>query len=163
MPPGRTTGWERCLVTTSPLVGFRKAGDLGIVREPVRTNLDGVGFGKALGPETQSITNGLSVNHTADSVGKGRGHKFLAPCPVDLDSTVCLQCKNVTERKRFANSTCGFWACLYNHNFPTLSGENLMKVRASVKRICEKCKMVRRKGRVYVICKGNPRHKQRQG
>ncbi|MGF1578610.1 MAG: 50S ribosomal protein L36 [Gemmataceae bacterium] len=38
-----------------------------------------------------------------------------------------------------------------------------MKVRASVKRICEKCKMVRRKGRVYVICKGNPRHKQRQG
>ncbi|MES2789790.1 MAG: 50S ribosomal protein L36 [Planctomycetota bacterium] len=38
-----------------------------------------------------------------------------------------------------------------------------MKVRASVRRICEKCKMVRRKGRVYVICSANPRHKQRQG
>ena len=37
-----------------------------------------------------------------------------------------------------------------------------MKVRASVKRICENCKVVRRKGRVYVICT-NPRHKQRQG
>ncbi len=38
-----------------------------------------------------------------------------------------------------------------------------MKVRASVKRICEKCKIVRRNGRVRVICSANPRHKQRQG
>ncbi|MBR6435694.1 MAG: 50S ribosomal protein L36 [Thermoguttaceae bacterium] len=37
-----------------------------------------------------------------------------------------------------------------------------MKVRASVKRIGEKCKIVRRKGVVRVICE-NPRHKQRQG
>jgi large subunit ribosomal protein L36 len=37
-----------------------------------------------------------------------------------------------------------------------------MKVRASVKRICENCKMIRRKGRLLVICT-NPRHKQRQG
>lgn len=38
-----------------------------------------------------------------------------------------------------------------------------MKVRASVKKICKKCKLTRRKGRIYVICKSNPRHKQRQG
>jgi len=37
-----------------------------------------------------------------------------------------------------------------------------MKVKASVKKICQHCRIVRRKGRVYVICK-NPRHKQRQG
>jgi large subunit ribosomal protein L36 len=37
-----------------------------------------------------------------------------------------------------------------------------MKVRPSVKKICEHCMVVRRKGRVYVICK-NPKHKQRQG
>ncbi|MDP2695914.1 MAG: 50S ribosomal protein L36 [bacterium] len=37
-----------------------------------------------------------------------------------------------------------------------------MKVRASVKPICIKCKSVRRKGRVYIICV-NPKHKQRQG
>jgi large subunit ribosomal protein L36 len=37
-----------------------------------------------------------------------------------------------------------------------------MKVKASVKKICEHCKLVRRKGIVRVICK-NPRHKQRQG
>jgi large subunit ribosomal protein L36 len=37
-----------------------------------------------------------------------------------------------------------------------------MKVRSSVKRICENCKIVRRAGKIYVICT-NPRHKQRQG
>ncbi|MCD6216774.1 50S ribosomal protein L36 [bacterium] len=37
-----------------------------------------------------------------------------------------------------------------------------MKVRASVKKICNKCKIIKRKGRVIVICE-NPRHKQRQG
>ena len=37
-----------------------------------------------------------------------------------------------------------------------------MKVMASVKKICRKCKIVRRKGVVRVIC-ADPRHKQRQG
>jgi large subunit ribosomal protein L36 len=37
-----------------------------------------------------------------------------------------------------------------------------MKVRASVKPMCEKCKIIRRGGAVLVICQ-NPRHKQRQG
>ena len=38
-----------------------------------------------------------------------------------------------------------------------------MKVRASIKKICENCKIIRRKGTVMVICKKNPKHKQRQG
>jgi len=38
-----------------------------------------------------------------------------------------------------------------------------MKVRTSVKKICNKCKIVRRKGVVYVICSRDPKHKQRQG
>ncbi|MDP6251089.1 MAG: 50S ribosomal protein L36 [Verrucomicrobiota bacterium] len=38
-----------------------------------------------------------------------------------------------------------------------------MKVRASVKRLCEHCRVIRRKGVVRIICKSNPRHKQRQG
>ncbi len=37
-----------------------------------------------------------------------------------------------------------------------------MKVRASVKRMCEGCRIIRRHGKVRVICK-NPRHKQVQG
>ncbi|KAM3562534.1 hypothetical protein MY1884_001738 [Beauveria asiatica] len=44
-----------------------------------------------------------------------------------------------------------------------------MKVHSSVKKRCEHCKVVRRKagkrhnGYLYIICKANPRHKQRQG
>ncbi|MCQ9206224.1 MAG: 50S ribosomal protein L36 [Omnitrophica bacterium] len=37
-----------------------------------------------------------------------------------------------------------------------------MKVKASVKKICNKCKIIKRKRIVRVICK-NPKHKQRQG
>jgi large subunit ribosomal protein L36 len=37
-----------------------------------------------------------------------------------------------------------------------------MKVRSSVKKMCTKCKLIRRNGRVMVICT-NPKHKQRQG
>ncbi|MCX7824969.1 MAG: 50S ribosomal protein L36 [Verrucomicrobiae bacterium] len=37
-----------------------------------------------------------------------------------------------------------------------------MKVRSSVKRLCERCRIVRRKGVIRVICT-DPRHKQRQG
>ncbi|MFC2108478.1 50S ribosomal protein L36 [Candidatus Bipolaricaulota bacterium] len=37
-----------------------------------------------------------------------------------------------------------------------------MKVRASVKKMCARCKVIRRDGRVRVICR-NPKHKQRQG
>ncbi|SFV53865.1 LSU ribosomal protein L36p [hydrothermal vent metagenome] len=37
-----------------------------------------------------------------------------------------------------------------------------MKVRASVKKICNNCKIIKRKGVIRVICK-EVRHKQRQG
>lgn len=37
-----------------------------------------------------------------------------------------------------------------------------MKVRASVKKICPKCRIIKRKGKVMVICE-NPKHKQTQG
>jgi large subunit ribosomal protein L36 len=37
-----------------------------------------------------------------------------------------------------------------------------MKVRTSVKKICDSCKIVRRKGVVWVICKKSPKHKQKQ-
>jgi large subunit ribosomal protein L36 len=41
--------------------------------------------------------------------------------------------------------------------------DKTMKVRASVKRRTSDCQVVRRKGRVYIINKKNPRLKQRQG
>lgn len=38
-----------------------------------------------------------------------------------------------------------------------------MKVKASVKKMCPKCKTVRRGGYVRVVCKADKRHNQRQG
>ncbi|MBK5257258.1 MAG: 50S ribosomal protein L36 [Vicinamibacteria bacterium] len=37
-----------------------------------------------------------------------------------------------------------------------------MKVRSSVKKICVKCRVIKRQGVVRVIC-ANTKHKQRQG
>jgi len=37
-----------------------------------------------------------------------------------------------------------------------------MKVRSSVRKMCKKCKIIKRKGVIRVIC-DNPKHKQRQG
>lgn len=41
--------------------------------------------------------------------------------------------------------------------------KEIMKVRASIKKRSAECKIVRRKGRLYVINKKNPKFKQRQG
>ena len=43
-----------------------------------------------------------------------------------------------------------------------LKNERPMKVRPSVKPMCERCRVIKRHGRTIVIC-SNPRHKQRQG
>jgi large subunit ribosomal protein L36 len=37
-----------------------------------------------------------------------------------------------------------------------------VKISTSVKRRCERCKVIRRHGSVMIICT-NPKHKQRQG
>ncbi|MEK7069903.1 MAG: 50S ribosomal protein L36 [Patescibacteria group bacterium] len=38
-----------------------------------------------------------------------------------------------------------------------------MRVKTSIKTRCNDCKLVKRKGRLYNICKKTPKHKQRQG
>ena len=40
--------------------------------------------------------------------------------------------------------------------------ELVMKVSPSIRKRCAKCKIVKRKGVLFVICE-NPKHKQRQG
>lgn len=37
-----------------------------------------------------------------------------------------------------------------------------MKIRPSVKRMCNSCRLIKRHGKILVICQ-NPKHKQRQG
>ncbi|EIM83462.1 uncharacterized protein STEHIDRAFT_62958 [Stereum hirsutum FP-91666 SS1] len=56
-------------------------------------------------------------------------------------------------------------ACSHPHHHPSTPSSSLvfargMKVRSSVKKLCDSCHIVLRKGRVYVICSVNPRHKQ---
>jgi large subunit ribosomal protein L36 len=48
------------------------------------------------------------------------------------------------------------------YRFANSESTTPMKVRASVKKMCDKCRVIRRHGRVMVICT-NPKHKQRQG
>jgi large subunit ribosomal protein L36 len=48
------------------------------------------------------------------------------------------------------------------HNRIRAGDQEEMKVRASVKKICDKCKIIKREGVVRVICE-NKKHKQRQG
>ena len=50
-----------------------------------------------------------------------------------------------------------------HHVPPPLTEQRItMKVRPSVKPMCERCRVIKRHGRTMVICT-NPRHKQRQG
>ncbi|GMM28093.1 putative mitochondrial 54S ribosomal protein [Martiniozyma asiatica (nom. inval.)] len=43
-----------------------------------------------------------------------------------------------------------------------LNATRTYKIRTAVKKFCESCYITRRKGRVYVLCKANPKHKQKQ-
>ena len=42
------------------------------------------------------------------------------------------------------------------------NNQSIMKVRPSVKKMCDKCRVIKRHGKIMVICE-NAKHKQRQG
>ena len=65
----------------------------------------------------------------------------------------------MTPQKAELQEDCDFAKHKINHNTMEVTD---MKVKPSVKKICEKCKIIRRKGVVMVICE-NPKHKQKQG
>jgi large subunit ribosomal protein L36 len=51
---------------------------------------------------------------------------------------------------------------LINNNELKKTNKIFMKVRASVKKMCDNCRVIKRQGKVMVIC-SNAKHKQRQG
>jgi large subunit ribosomal protein L36 len=57
----------------------------------------------------------------------------------------------------------GFRATRFHSRQRRLQEVRVVKVKASVKKICGSCQVVRRKGKVRVICKADPKHKQVQG
>lgn len=75
-----------------------------------------------------------------------RVFKLVAPCEV------CIV-KFTIAKQRAVAYTCA--------NIGT--EVKAMKVRPSVRKICAKCRFVRRRGYLYVICPVDPKHKQRQG
>lgn len=81
---------------------------------------------------------------------------FLPPPKNEL--RFCSSIEDALDGSRKKDYNCSFgW-----DNKPPAGKEESMKVSASVKKRCAKCKIVKRKGVVYVICE-NPKHKQRQG
>ena len=72
---------------------------------------------------------------------------------------------------RRRNVVCAGVASTYRLGYPTSLRRKIhdshdgvpVKVRSSVKPICEHCKVVKRNGVTRIICKRNPKHKQRQG
>ncbi|KAM8966584.1 large ribosomal subunit protein bL36m [Pelodytes ibericus] len=59
----------------------------------------------------------------------------------------------------------GLKQSLFLINSPLLSGQLCcgMKTKSSVTKRCKDCYIVRRRGRIFVYCKSNNKHKQRQG
>ncbi|KAI9303546.1 ribosomal protein L36-domain-containing protein [Cunninghamella echinulata] len=49
------------------------------------------------------------------------------------------------------------------YNPAMLTMVRTMKVRSSVKKLCDGCTTVRRRGKLFVVCNKNKKHKQRQG
>ncbi len=92
--------------------------------------------------------------HRRDHRGRAADPHALAPVRAPKQSQCCYSFRSALSR------LLGSAPVLVRYVPPTHHGA--MKVRASVKPMCEKCKVIRRGGAVLVICQ-NPRHKQRQG
>ncbi|KAG4930157.1 hypothetical protein AAZX31_17G110700 [Glycine max] len=76
-------------------------------------------------------------------------------CPQNL--SFCFSHPSLLESRHSS------FSCHIPSLFTSQTLQEAMKVRSSVKKMCEFCQIVKRRGRIYVICSGNPKHKQRQG
>lgn len=60
-------------------------------------------------------------------------------------------------------SECGPFLLGQCQHIPCIQPSAGMKTKSALKRRCKDCFFVLRRGRLFVYCKTNPRHKQRQG
>lgn len=85
---------------------------------------------------------------------KGRIAAVVAPSMLSrslgLSGARCISTINAVPR-------------LFQSPMKLLTAVRGFKVRSSLKKFCKDCYIVRRKGRVYVYCKSNHKHKQRSG
>ena len=98
-----------------------------------------------------------------------------APDPAAAMERVLAELSRTTPDRGRSEGTrphvCAGVASTYQPGYPRVFAEKshvlhdgvFVKVRSSVKPICEHCKVVKRNGVTRIICKRNPKHKQRQG
>jgi translation initiation factor IF-1 len=108
------------------------------------------------------LENGHKV--LAHSSGKMRMHRIriLPGDKVQVEITPYDLARGRMERQGPLGAGIGRWAVSAVGSQQQETRKENVKVRPSVKPMCEKCKVIRRHRRVFVICE-NPRHKQRQG
>lgn len=97
-----------------------------------------------------------------DTLGKKRGTaaEFLS----SLATMSFLSQFTRTAFQQFTRQqqpTLATWQQAGNPSILTLV--RTMKVRSSVKKMCDGCATVRRRGKLFVTCSKNKKHKQRQG
>ena len=105
----------------------------------------------------------LSVAHVVDSATESPKLRGCRPVTTLSSATSPRVCDLFFWEKQVKSYV--FPLCWHQLSMPADSrtGRRLrMKVNASVKKMCRKCKIIKRKGIVRVICE-DPRHKQRQG
>ena len=92
-------------------------------------------------------------------LGKASGRLGLLNNPFKMLIKSQYQSSPLTSRLNVLNKTSLLLPSFVN---PIVFSRGF-KSKSAVKKFCKDCYIVRRKGRVYVYCKSNGKHKQRQG
>ncbi|KAM7383894.1 hypothetical protein PAMA_011316 [Pampus argenteus] len=77
--------------------------------------------------------------------------------------TLLLSSARVSSIQLPSSAQCGSSLLGQCEHLPCTQPSAGMKTKSALKRRCKDCFFVRRRGRMFVYCKTNPRHKQRQG
>ncbi|KAH0896040.1 hypothetical protein HID58_045608 [Brassica napus] len=106
-------------------------------------------------PATQESEDPTDATESENIQAELSEHKFMES--LHMKSTIAAL--RVLQEIRSKSST----VSVFSLPPLQLNGEGTMKVKSSVKKRCESCQTVKRRGIIYIICSSNPKHKQRQG
>ena len=125
-------------------------------------NIKNVNFNKISSILTNRVSQIVLTNNNYEKLLSNYGNfnwvieiKFLPGVTDNIANTVTeMIADNITSYKK--NLTVG------SSKIYLIKRKYIMKVRPSVKKMCDKCRVIKRHGKIMVICP-NPKHKQRQG
>ncbi|XP_071389945.1 large ribosomal subunit protein bL36m [Centroberyx affinis] len=102
----------------------------------------------------------LSSSSPAASVSRCLSTLTAAPSRLLLSSS---RANSIQPPSPGSSAQCGASLLGRCQHLPCVQPSAGMKTKSALKRRCKDCFIVRRRGRLFVFCKTNPRHKQRQG